>query len=73
MSSTPVNDDGRLPQRWAIILTAALGAGTFAGAIGAAGAWAYSHDLLFALCTGALGGISIFWKVMKTMHSVVRR
>ncbi|MEV7294805.1 hypothetical protein AB0N79_24815 [Streptomyces microflavus] len=73
MSSTPVNDDGQLPQRWAIILTAALSAGASAGAIGAAGAWAYSHDLLVALAAGALGGFSIFWKVMKTMHSVVRR
>ncbi|CCK32973.1 putative membrane protein (plasmid) [Streptomyces davaonensis JCM 4913] len=73
MSSTPVNDDGQLPQRWAIILTAALGAGACAGAISAAGAWAYFHDPLVALPTGALGGFSAFWKVMKTMHSVVCR
>ncbi|MEU9779623.1 hypothetical protein AB0H92_01285 [Streptomyces phaeochromogenes] len=73
MSSTPVNDDGRLPQRWAIILTPALGAGACTAATAAAGAWAYSHDPLVALATGAAGGISVFWKVVRTMHSVVRR
>lgn len=73
MSSTATNDDGQLSQRWAIILTAAFGAGACSGAMGGVGAWAYFDDPLVAMATGALGGLGTFWKVMMTMHSVVRR